>query len=57
MIASPYDELDYDYAASVAQKALHCMAAEHVPATPDNLASGSSIRWEFQAICSAPSIF
>lgn len=36
MIASPYDELDYDYAASVAQKALRCMAAEHVPATPDN---------------------
>lgn len=36
MISSPYDELDYDYAASVAQKALHCMAAEHVPATPDN---------------------
>lgn len=36
MIASPFDELDYDYAASVAQKALRCMAAEHVPATADN---------------------
>lgn len=36
MIASAFDELDYDYAASVAQKALQGMAAQHVPATPDN---------------------
>lgn len=36
MIATAFDELDYDYAASVAQKAVQCMAAQHVPATPDN---------------------
>jgi diguanylate cyclase len=36
MIASAFDELDYDYAASVAQKAVHCMAEQRVPATPDN---------------------
>lgn len=36
MIASAFDELDYDYAASVAQKAVQCMAAQRVPATPDN---------------------
>ena len=36
MIASAFDELDYDYAASVAQKALQGMAAQQVPATPDN---------------------
>lgn len=36
MIAAAFDELDYDYAASVAQKAVQCMAAQHVPATPDN---------------------
>lgn len=32
----PFDELDYDYAASVAQKALQCMADHRVSATPDN---------------------
>lgn len=36
MIANAFDELDYDYAASVAQNALQCMADHRVPATPDN---------------------
>lgn len=36
MTANAFDELDYDYAASVAQKALQCLADHGVPATPDN---------------------
>jgi diguanylate cyclase len=36
MIASALDEIDYDYAASVARKAVQCMAEQRVPATPDN---------------------
>jgi diguanylate cyclase len=30
------DELDYDYAASVAARAMRAMAEQHVPATPNN---------------------
>lgn len=36
MTASTFDELDHDYAASVARKAIQCMADQRVPATPDN---------------------
>lgn len=36
MTSHAFDELDYDYAASVAQKAMQCMAEQRVPATPDN---------------------
>lgn len=36
MTVNAFDELDYDCAASVARKAVQCMADHRVPATPDN---------------------
>ncbi len=36
MIVNALDDLDYDYAESVARKAMQCMAERGVPATPDN---------------------
>lgn len=57
MTSHAFDELDYDYAASVAQKAMQCMAEQRVPATPDNFNVWFVYSWAYRATCSAPSIF